>query len=172
MCNIAIDRFITVVKQKQINQTRVVISITSIILISIICAIPAPLFNKTVNHINPITNESYSEMVETELGKSGFKIYYQFFSGMMRTIVPVTLLIYFNFRILGVVYKNRMKSKSRNRQGKSNSRITLMLLTILGTFIICVFPDSCMTMMHMGYANEGTFISFTLHSIALNHLFK
>lgn len=160
MCNIAIDRFITVVKQKQINQTRVVISITSIILISIICAIPAPLFSKAVNRINPVTNETYSEMVETDLGKSGFKIFYQFFSGMMRTIVPVTLLIYFNMRILKVVYANRMKSKSRNRQGKSNSRITLMLLTILGSFILCVFPDSCMTMMHMGYANEGNYFPY------------
>ena len=92
------------------------------------------------------------------------KAYYDVISGIMRTLLPVTLLIYFNLRILSVVYKNRLGSK-RRKGPKSNSRITLMLVTILGTFVLCVFPDSCMTMMQLGYANEKDYFVRGLREI-------
>lgn len=157
MCLIAFDRYITVVKQRFMDQTKVFISISVILVLSILFAIPAPLFSKTMTVTDPKTNIATRQIVDTALGNSDFKVYYQYINGMLRTVVPVILLIYLNCRILQVVYKNRIKNKS-SKNNKSNSRITLMLITIVVVFIICVFPDSIMCMMQLGYASEGYFV--------------
>lgn len=154
VCAIAIDRFLTVVKQKFIDPTKVFFSISLIILLSLLLAIPAPLFNTRQDVWDPKTNSTSSGLVETALGQSQFKKYYHYINGIIRTVLPVFLLIYLNYRILQVVYKNRIKNTKR-KNTKSNSRITIMLVTIVLTFVICVFPDSIMSMMQLGYVSEG-----------------
>lgn len=42
--------------------------------------------------------------------------------------------------------------------GGDKSRVTTMLLVIIFSFVLCVFPDAILTMMHLGYANEGYLI--------------
>jgi len=155
ICTIAIDRYLTVVKQYMINQTKVVLSILIILIVALVFAVPSPLFHKKLTTYNPVTNLTTSQIVDTELGMSEFKRYYQFINGMIKSVLPVFLLIYLNYRILRVVYKNRIKNKARKKGAKSNSRITIMLVTIVLTFMICVLPDSIMSMMQLGYANEG-----------------
>lgn len=158
ICTIAIDRYLTVVKQFYINQTKVVLSILIIFIAAVLFAIPSPLFHKQKTTYNLITNTTSTDIVVSELGMSEFKRYYQFINGMIKSVLPVFLLIYLNYRILRVVYKNRIKDKTRKKGAKSNSRITLMLVTIVVTFVICVLPDSIMSMMQLGYANEGYFV--------------
>ena len=162
-CAIAIDRYLTVVRSVSVNQKRALLSIAAIFMISFVLAIPSPLFNEIIDVWDARTNTTVSQINETELGRSDFKKVYHFCNGMIRTVIPIVLLIYLNYKILHVVYENskriRNKSKSKNNtKSNSGSRITLMLVTIVLTFIICVFPDSIMTMMQMGYANEGYFI--------------
>ena len=74
MCNIAIDRFITVVKQKSLSQTQVLASISTIALTSLLFALPAPMFSKSLHTWDPATNTTSSKMEVTELGKSRFKV--------------------------------------------------------------------------------------------------
>jgi len=155
VCTIAIDRYLTVVKQYMINQTKVVVSILVIFILALVFAIPSPMFHMKLTSYNPVTNLTSSQIVDTELGKSEFKRYYQFINGIIKSVLPVFLLIYLNYCILRVVYKNRIKNKTRKKGVKSNSRITIMLVTIVLTFMICVLPDSIMSMMQLGYANEG-----------------
>jgi hypothetical protein len=91
-----------------------------------------------------------------------------------RAFIPLLLLIYLNFRILRIVYQNKMKRKTlstssasscatmkSNRNKSTKSRVTLMLSTIILTYVICMFPDAIMTMMQFGYANE----SFLIRSV-------
>jgi hypothetical protein len=160
-CAIAIDRFLTVVKALTVHQSKAFISIALIFLASTIFAVPPPLFNQINEQWDPKTNTTIRQLGETPLGKSDFKKYYHFLNGIIRTVIPIILLIYLNYRILRVVYANtkRMKNKAtNNNKANASTRITIMLVTIVVTFIICVFPDSCLTMMQMGYANEDYFI--------------
>jgi hypothetical protein len=79
----------------------------------------------------------------------------------IRAIIPLSLLIYLNFRIINILYRNKMRRRSSSittSKAKAKSKITKMLLVIIFTFLLCVFPDAILTMMHLGYANENYLI--------------
>lgn len=52
----------------------------------------------------------------------------------------------------------RRSSSITTSKAKAKSKITKMLLVIIFTFLLCVFPDAILTMMHLGYANENYLI--------------
>ena len=119
-----------------------------ILILSMIVAIPSPLFQHRVNEWDPVCNTTVSKLAETELGKSNFKIVYQYVNGALRAVIPLLLLIYLNYKIIRVLYKNKIKKKGKTL--KSKSAVTQMLITIVLTFTVCIFPDAIMTMMQLG----------------------
>jgi hypothetical protein len=103
-----------------------------------------------VNEYDANANKTIVKIAETHLNRSMFSKYYKYFMAFARAFLPLLLLTYLNLRIRNVVYGIKIKKKSI----KSKTSITLMLLTIVLSFVICMFPDTLMTMMQFGYANE------------------
>jgi hypothetical protein len=116
-------------------------------------------------------NKTVIIISETRLNKSQFRVIYNYVTALIRACIPLCLLIYLNFRIIRVVYKNKIKKKPSsstttiNRKRKSKSSVTLMLLTIILSFVICMFPDAILTMMQFGYANESSYLIKTLREV-------
>lgn len=160
-CTIAFDRYIILLdkngKQRQQEYfTSILISIL-IALVSSIIAIPSPLFIRSINELDPSTNQTIAKVADSNLNSTNFKIVYSYFTAMFRAFIPLVIIIYLNYNIIRIVYKNKMKRKSikSNKKAKSKYKITLMLIIIVLTFTICMFPDAIMTMMQLGYANES-----------------
>lgn len=152
------DRYFAVVRYNtrkiKSNYLQSFIISISISIISIIAAIPAPLFNETIKQYDPATNQTVEKISLTNLGKSDFKKYYQFLSGIFRAVLPLLILIVLNARIVQVLFKTKMKNINKTR----NRRITMMLVTIVLTFVVCILPDAILCMMQLGYADENSFI--------------
>lgn len=157
-CAISIDRYYAVVKynRRKIKSNYLQSFTISmfIFMSSIIIGIPAPLFHETIKEFDPIRNETIEKITETNLGKSEFKKFYQFLNGIFRAVLPLFILVVLNMKIIQVLVKTKLKNKNRQR----NRRITYMLVTIVLTFVICIFPDAIMTMMQLGYANENSLV--------------
>lgn len=161
-CAIALDRYLIVASKgdknsKHNNYIKSIVISLSIIVTSIIIAVPSPLFLASVNEIDPHTNTTVAKVAETALNQSNFRKIYNYFNAMFRAFIPLIVILYLNYNIVRVVYKNKMKKKSQTTKskGKSKSRVTLMLISIVLSFTICMFPDAIMTMMQLGYANES-----------------
>lgn len=157
-CAISLDRYFAVVRHnaKKIKSNYLQSFLISIIIsfVSIVAAIPAPLFNETIKHYDPLTNHTIEKISLTNLGKSDFKKYYQFLSGVFRAVLPLLILIILNVKIVKQLFKTKMQNVNKQR----NRRVTMMLVTIVITFVICIFPDAIMTMMQLGYADENSLI--------------
>ena len=156
-CAIALDRYKTVVKKvvkkNETNYLQSILLSLTILFLSVIVAIPAPLFQEQIQFVDPLTNKTIRKLEDTKLGRSDFKKFYQYVIGLLRAVIPLLLLIFLNYRIIRVIYNNKIK-----RNNRSKSRATSMLISIFLTYIICTFPDVIMTMMQLGYANENFFI--------------
>ena len=164
-CTIAIDRYITVSNNRpkptmSSYYKSIVISIC-LLSVSSLISIPSPLFLAPVDEFDANANKTVVKIAETHLNRSMFSKYYKYLMALARAFIPLILLIYLNFRIREVVSRLKIKKKSI----KSKSSITLMLLTINLSFVICMFPDAIMTMMQFGYANERSFLIKSIREV-------
>ena len=162
-CTIAIDRFITVSnnrpKQTLSSYYKSIGIAICLFVVSALISIPSPLFLATVDEFDPHVNKTVVKITETRLNRSTFRVIYNYFTALVRAFIPLILLIYLNFRILRIVYKNKMKKKYSNKLvRKSKTSVTLMLSTIILAFVVCMFPDALLTMMQFGYVNETSLI--------------
>lgn len=171
-CLIAFDRYILIVHAKPNSHQRMnnkqmqirvyfksIVCSAVILLCSIIIAIPSPIFHGIKS------DEQEKNKIENE---QRLRQLYNYFQAVIKAFVPLLIIVYLNIRILQTVYKNKMKNKKKAttssisggaaRPVKSKSSITLMLILIVFSFVVCIFPDVILTMMHLGYANEGYLI--------------
>ena len=157
-CTIAIDRFITVSnnrpKQTLSSYYKSIGIAICLFVVSALISIPSPLFLATVDEFDPHVNKTVVKITETRLNRSTFRVIYNYFTALVRAFIPLILLIYLNFRIRSEVYKIKIIKNSV----KSKASITFMLLTIILTFVVCMFPDALLTMMQFGYVNETSLI--------------
>lgn len=161
-CSIALDRYFILMYNRGHQKYRKyffsILMSLFIAFMSSIIAIPAPLFLKSIQEIDPQTNETVSKVGESTLNDSYFKIVYSYFNAIFRAFIPLIIIIYLNFKTIRIVYEKKMKkktfSKLKQKKEKSKSKISIMLIVIVLTFTICMFPDAIMTMMQLGYANE------------------
>lgn len=157
-CAITIDRYFAVVKHNtrkiKSNYLQSFLICMTIYVCSAIGALPSPFFNETIQEYDSKQNKTLVKMCATKLGKSNFKSYYQFAQGLVRAVLPLILLVYLNICIINVLVKTKMKNVNRQR----NRRITMMLCCIVIIFVICIFPDCILSMMHLGYVNESSLI--------------
>ncbi|RNA33346.1 FMRFamide receptor-like [Brachionus plicatilis] len=161
-CSIALDRYFILMYNRGHQKYRKyffsILMSLFIAMMSSVIAIPAPLFLKSVQEIDPATNQTVSKVGESTLNDSNFKIVYSYFNAIFRAFIPLVIIIYLNFKTVRIVYEKKMKkkpfSKLIQKKEKSKSKITIMLIVIVLTFTVCMFPDAIMTMMQLGYANE------------------
>jgi hypothetical protein len=97
-----------------------------------------------------------STMAHIFLNKNSKKVY-NIFNSTVKAYIPLLLTIYLDYRIIEFVYKNKMKRKRTTAKTKADtkSRVSIMLITIVSVFAFCMVPDSILTMMNLGYANES-----------------
>jgi hypothetical protein len=163
-CVIAFDRYIAVVeyqgKQKYRQYHTSIVASVCVMLCSLVFAVPSPLFLMSTSSIDPSTNATVSRVGDSALNKTQFKKMYNYFNAVIRAFIPLILICYLNFKILQVIYRNKMKAKFKKavvktkNEVKTRSSVTMMLFLIAFTFAIFMFPDAIMTMMQLGYANE------------------
>lgn len=161
-CSIALDRYFILMYNRGHQKYRKyffsILMSLFILLMSSIIAIPAPLFLKSIQEIDPQTNQTVSKVGESTLNDSCFKIVYSYFNAIFRAFIPLVIIIYLNFKTIRIVYQKKMKKKPfgklKQKKEKSKSKISIMLIVIVLTFMVCMFPDAIMTMMQLGYANE------------------
>ena len=72
---------------------------------------------------------------------------FNMFQGLLRSIVPLLILVISSYFIVNSVRKTRANKKLTSR-----NRITIMLAVIILVFIICVIPDAILTALSIGYA--------------------
>ncbi len=159
-CTIALDRYITVAKnrakQPMSNYLKSTWIAIALLMTSAFISIPSPLFLATVNEFDTHANKTVVKVTDSRLNRTNFRIIYNYLTALVRAFIPLILLICLNFRILRIVYQNKIKKKATSgvKSRKSKSSVTAMLFTIILTFTLCMFPDAIMTMMQFGYANE------------------
>ena len=158
-CAIALDRYISIVRNKRLNKqpgyVKTVIVNIAIFILSSIVSLPSPLF---------LMYDSYSQLPVENMTDITMKIFtnkhykkgYNIFNSSVKAYIPLVLTIILDYQIIRFVYKNKMKKKTQSKKSnQSKSRVSLMLITIVSVFAFCMVPDSILTMLNLGYANES-----------------
>ena len=176
-CAIAMDRYIVVVRtksvRKQDNYVKSVMANLFIFAMSAIVSLPSPLFlmssawNSDREQLDSVSGGEHKSSAIHAISAMLLKLFsnprhnrfYNIFIATVKAFMPLVLISYLDYQIVTYVYKNRMKiKKPTTKKDNSQSRLTLMLITIVLTFTVCMFPDAIMTMMNLGYANEAYLI--------------
>ena len=125
----------------------------SVFLIMSILAIPYAMRYKTVQVFNNATGaHEYDVQVSTLWENQLFTQIYTWFQNLMRSIIPLVILIILNTCILYGLRRCRLlRSKTPKKY-----RITTMLITVILVFLICITPDTIMsTFFGLGYSEEN-----------------
>lgn len=155
--SVAIERYIyvchpTKVKHHcNINRART-ISFSVFIVMSVL-AIPYAMRYKTVQTVNNITGVMEYDVKVSDLWQNEFFTQtYTWIQNLMRSIIPLVILIILNACILYGLRRCRLlRSKSPKKH-----RITTMLITVILVFLICITPDTIMsTFFGLGYSEEN-----------------
>ena len=155
--SVAIERYIYVCHPTKvkyycnINRART-ISFSVFIVMSVL-AIPYAMRYKTVQKLNNVTLElEYDVQVSDIWENTFFTQTYTWIQNLMRSIIPLVILIILNACILYGLRRCRLlRSKSPKKH-----RITTMLITVILVFLICITPDTIMsTFFGLGYSEEN-----------------
>ena len=128
------------------------VSIIVFILMSAI-AIPSGLKYRGVIVNDPVTNQTKYDLNLTELGNNeSFMTVYTWIINLLRSVIPLCILIFVNACIIQSLRKERVKGKKMS----ARNRITLMLIIVIIVFVLCISPDAIMsTVFGFGYVEAG-----------------
>ena len=128
------------------------VSIIFFVLMSVI-AVPSGLRYRRKIIVDPITNETHYEVELTELGRTeSFMTVYTWVINLLRSVIPLCILIVVNACIIQSLRKERIKGKKMT----ARNRITLMLIVVIIVFVLCITPDAIMsTVFGFGYVEAG-----------------
>jgi hypothetical protein len=158
-CAIALDRYISIVRNKRLNKQpgyfkTLLVNIIIFVLSSII-SIPSPLF-LMYDSDSKLPQESMTSLTMKIFTNQYYKKGYNIFNSTVKAYIPLILTVVLDYQIIRFVYNNKMKKKSQSKKSnQSKSRVSLMLITIVSVFAFCMVPDSILTMLNLGYANES-----------------
>ncbi|CAG5115323.1 unnamed protein product [Candidula unifasciata] len=158
--SVAMDRYISVC-YPSVSKTLCTIPkartvVTSVFVIMILLSIPSGFRYRLQTIHDTINNITCMELVVTELGRNKeFMIPYTWVQNFLRGIIPVFILVFLNARIINVLRKERVKGKKFS----ARNRITIMLITMVVVFIVCITPDAIMsTFFGKGYVEEDSLV--------------
>ena len=91
----------------------------------------------------------------TELWKNKkFVVAYNWLQSLLRSIIPLFILIAMNFFIILALRKTRANKKMASR-----NKITIMLIIVIIFFMFCITPDAIMSaFFNMGYTESKNFL--------------
>nr|QVK45818.1 G protein-coupled receptor [Proales similis] len=123
-----------------------------IIALSALISIPSPIY---VSPESERSNATLHRLLNSRIGDVPLQSLYNYFNPSVKAFIPLVLLIYLDYLIVRIIYRNKMDN---SRANKTKSSVTRMLLTIVLTFTICMIPDAILTVMNLGYANASYLI--------------
>lgn len=143
--SVAAERYIFVchaIKAKRIcniERSRV-LCIVVYITMSII-TIPFGMRYKTIYNTHNISNHTYLDVTVTTLWRNEqFVNIYQWSQTFLRSIIPLFVLCFFNYFIIQALRHTRAARKM-----SSKYKITLMLVSVIIVFLVCITPDAIMS---------------------------
>ena len=161
--SVAVERYISVCHPTRAKEMCTVhrakiVSIFVFIGMSFV-ALPALFRYKTITKINPSNNKTVYDVNVTELWQNPKNAFiFSWSINLIRTVIPLLVLIIFNSCIIRALRRQRVKGKTIS----ARNRITLMLITVVILFLICVTPDAIMsTFLGFGYYDETNLVKGT-----------
>ncbi|XP_074653420.1 FMRFamide receptor-like [Tubulanus polymorphus] len=155
---VALERFLLVCFPTQsrgwctLQRAQFISSAVFVIMIAI--ALPSALRYRTVENYDNATETTSLTVVTTALWKNEkFVTAYTWVQSLLRSIIPLCILIFLNYRIICALNKSRANKKMQSR-----NRITIMLISVIVVFIICVTPDAVMSFVGAGYHDEQSWL--------------
>ena len=118
-----------------------------------VLTIPFALRYRTVWRLNTSSNTSEVAVEVTELWNDAeFVTVFTWLTNLLRSVIPLCILVTFNYFIVQALRKTR----SHKKKMTSRHRITLMLISVIVLFMVCVTPDAIMsTFFGFGYYDEN-----------------
>ena len=122
-----------------------------------VVAIPSALRYQTVEAFE-VVNGMNRTMLDVELTRlwqdQRFVITYTWIQSLLRSIVPLFVLIFMNAFIINALRKTRANKKLASR-----NRITLFLIIVILFFLICITPDAIMSaFFNFGYTESDNYL--------------
>ena len=138
-----------------IQRARVISIAVFVIMTSV--AVPSALRYKIVENVELQDGRNVTTLgVElTELWQNEkFVVAYNWVQSLLRSIIPLFILIAMNFFIISALRKTRANKKLASR-----NKITLMLIIVIIFFIFCITPDAIMSsFFNLGYTESKNFL--------------
>jgi len=170
--SIAVERYIFVCHATRARllctvQRAIVVGLAVVVSMSVV-ALPSALRYHRMACRDTVSNETVFEVQLTEFGRSQpFAVAYTWTLTLLRSIVPLVVLVAFNARI---VYSLRTTSTSagtrdkldggyedrrQRRRAAKNRSVTVMLVVVVIVFVVCILPDAIMSVgFGVGYVDE------------------
>ena len=124
------------------NMMRAKLTSIAVFLSMSILTIPFALRYQTVWRENPVTNTTELDVEVTELWNDAeFVKAFTWLTNLLRSVIPLCILVAFNYYIVQALRRTRSNKKKMS----SRHRITLMLISVIVLFLVCVTPDAIMS---------------------------
>ena len=170
--SVAVERYIFVCHATQARLVctvrRAVIIGLAVVLSMSVVALPSALRYRRTACRDIASNETVFEVQLTEFGRSQpFATVYTWILTLLRSLVPLVVLVAFNARIVyslrtaetptGTRRKSDVGGDDRRQQRRAakNRSVTVMLVVVVIVFVVCILPDAIMSVgFGVGYVDE------------------
>lgn len=124
---------------------------------------------RTTECIQPGSGGARLQVELTEMWQNKtFVLAYNWTQNLLRSIIPLLVLIVLNTCIIGALRKTRA-----NKRNSARNRVTFMMIIVILAFLVCITPDAIMsTVFQLGYHEASNLVKgireFTDMLLALN----
>ena len=124
------------------NMLRAKLTSMAVFLSMSILTVPFALRYQTVWRQDLSTNTTELDVEVTELWQDvEFVKAFTWLTNLLRSVIPLCILVTFNYYIVQALRRTRSNKKKMS----SRHRITLMLISVIILFLVCVTPDAIMS---------------------------
>ncbi|GFR80194.1 FMRFamide receptor-like [Elysia marginata] len=154
--SVAVERYILVchpTKARAVWSRRRAVTLCLLTYFTMTClALPSALRYRTIRCLQRETLQWRLEVELTEMWQNKtFVVVYTWIQNLMRSIIPLIVLIILNTRIVWALRKTRTKRRKTSRH-----RVTVMMIVVILTFLVCITPDAILsTVFGFGYHEAG-----------------
>ncbi|ESN94170.1 hypothetical protein HELRODRAFT_163956 [Helobdella robusta] len=156
--SVTVERYILVchpIRAKHITSVpRAILLSTTVFVIMALISTPSFFRYKTVRVFDASLNQTKVSVNLTDfwLEHSSVSHVYNSMQSMLRSIIPLFLLVIFSSFII-----NSVRMTRANKQLSSRNRITVMLIVVIIFFLLCITPDAVMSVLSVGYAESESY---------------
>lgn len=112
-------------------------------------AIPSAIRYKTIQTLDNTNATVYNVEITPLWQNETFASAYSWMMNFLRCNIPLLILITLNACIINSIRKSRA-----NKRNNARHRVTIMMIVVIMTFMICITPDAVMTFFNYGYHEE------------------